>query len=55
VKKSNAQFIVVMVVVVAWALALLLAQFDGSTMLKVVTPLMTLVFGWLFSAKATEA
>jgi len=53
--KSTVQLIVVLVIVGVWVFALLLAQFDGNTMLKVVTPIMTMMTGWLFAAKVTEA
>jgi hypothetical protein len=50
--KTTLQLLVVGVIVLVWVIALIIAAFDGSVMLKATTPLMTLVFGWLFAAKA---
>jgi hypothetical protein len=52
--KESLQLIVVGVIIILWILGLIISTFDGNTMLKAVTPMMTLVFGWLFTAKAVE-
>ena len=40
--------------VVLWGISLFVAILDGNTMVKVVTPFMTMTLGWMFSEKATE-
>jgi hypothetical protein len=49
------QYLVVGVITCLWAIGVILAAFDGTVMLKATTPAMTLVIGWLLTAKLTEA
>lgn len=51
--KSRLQIIVASGIVGLWGVGAILATIDGDTMLKVTTPLVTMIFGWLFAAKAT--
>ena len=51
--KERLQFIVVIVIVVMWVIGIVLSIFDGSVLAKAMTPLLTMVFGWLFTQKAT--
>lgn len=51
---TAARLVVVALVVLAWLIGLSLAIADGVTVLRVTTPLMTIVAGWLFTEKATE-
>jgi hypothetical protein len=55
VSKGTLQLVVALVVVAAWAIAVLVAINDGNTLLRVTTPMMTGVMGWLFTEKATTA
>jgi hypothetical protein len=52
--KPKLQLMIVILIMALWTIGILVAVLDGSTMLKAVTPMMTLVFGWLFTAKVTE-
>jgi hypothetical protein len=54
VTKQKLQFIVVIVIVAVWVVGLILSVFDGNTLAKATTPLMTLVFGWLFAQNAVS-
>jgi hypothetical protein len=54
VNKGKVQLIVVLVVFGLWVFGMILAQFDGNELLKIITPFMTMVFGWLFAEKATS-
>ncbi|HEY7418785.1 MAG TPA: hypothetical protein VH593_26635 [Ktedonobacteraceae bacterium] len=51
--KSTVQKIVVAVVLGVWIIGVIVALTDGITMLRVTTPLMTTVVGWLFTETAT--
>lgn len=53
--KARTQLIVVFVVIAMWVIGVVVAALDGTVVLKATTPLMTLVFGWLFTQRATEA
>jgi hypothetical protein len=55
VSKERLQFIVVIAVLLLWTVGLIVSLVDGDTMLRILTPLMTMVFGWLFTQKATAA
>lgn len=48
------RLLVVLVMFFLWVAAVLTAVWDGSTLLKVITPLTTMMMGWLFTAKVTE-
>jgi hypothetical protein len=50
---STARVIVALVIVSLWVVAVIVAALDGSTMLRATTPFLTMMFGWLFAAKAT--
>jgi len=53
VNRERVQLVVALGMIALWALGLFVALWDGNTMLKVVTPFMTMVIGWLFTAKAS--
>jgi hypothetical protein len=52
--KSNAQLWIAVAMVVLWGVGLIVAAFDGSEMVKIMTPMMTLMLGWLFTDHATS-
>lgn len=51
--KPNVQLIVALCMFGLWAVGIVVAAFDGDVMVKVMTPLMTMMIGWLFTEKAT--
>ena len=50
--QTRLQIIVVLVALVLWVAAVVLALLDGDEVLKIVTPIVTMAFGWLFAVKA---
>lgn len=50
---TTAQRLVVGAILGAWLAGVLVALVDGATVLRVTTPLMTTVLGFVFTAKAT--
>jgi hypothetical protein len=53
--REYGQGIVAALVVCVWLVGVLVALVDGVTLLRLTTPLLTTVLGWLFTAKATGA
>jgi hypothetical protein len=53
VTRGQVQLIVVLVLVVLWGIGVIVAQFDDSAMLRIMTPFTTMALGWLFAAHAT--
>lgn len=51
--RGMVQLVVVLLVFGLWSVSMLVAAFDGSTMAKLMTPMMTMVAGWLFAEKAS--
>lgn len=54
-KKSSVQLWVALFMIALWGVGLLVAVWDGDVMVKVMTPLMTVMLGWLFTDHATRA
>jgi hypothetical protein len=52
--KATLQLVAAAAVLALFALALVVAIFYGTALLRAVTPFATMVFGWLFTAQATE-
>jgi hypothetical protein len=52
-KKSTIQWIVIGYVVVFWSVGAVVAVFDGNELLKFATPILTIIFGWLFTSSVT--
>jgi len=38
-----------------WGIGIIVAAFDGDVMVRVMTPLMTMMIGWLFTDKASSS
>lgn len=53
--KDKVQAIVVLAIVILWIVSVVLATLDGNEMLKIVTPITTMMFGWLFAVKASPS
>ena len=53
--KTTMQMTVAGIIVAVWIGAGIVALFDGKTMLRIATPAAMVVFGWLFTEKATTA
>jgi hypothetical protein len=53
--RERLQLVVALAVLAAWLVGVIVAVYDGLTVLRVTTPLLTVVCGWLFTQKATEA
>lgn len=51
--KERLQFIVVCAVCAMWVLGVLVAWKDGNLIMRATTPLVTMMFGWLFAARIT--
>jgi len=51
--RRHLQVVVAVGIISLWGAGAILATFDGSTLLKVTTPLVTMMFGWLFAARVT--
>jgi hypothetical protein len=54
ISKSAAQLYVALGMILLWGFGLLLAQFDGDAMVKIMTPFMAGAIGWLFTEKAVS-
>jgi hypothetical protein len=53
--QAKLQFLIVTVIVILWIVAVCIAAFDGNDLLKIVTPIATMAFGWLFADKAVSS
>jgi hypothetical protein len=53
--KEKLQFIVALIIIAVWVLGIILSIIDGSTLAKATTPIVMMMFGWLFTQKATTA
>lgn len=51
--RARLQSLVVLLLGAAWIIGAVLASFDGTTLLRVTTPMVTMAFGWLFAKEAT--
>lgn len=51
--KRRLQITIACGIVGLWGIGAILAAVDGDALLKATTPLVTMIFGWLFAAKAT--
>lgn len=54
VTKGKLQLIIALSMFVLWGVGIVVASFDGDAMVKLMTPLMTMMVGWLFTQKATN-
>jgi len=51
---AKLRVVVALAVLSLWVVGAVVAQFGGSTtLLKIATPMMTMVVGWLFTERAT--
>jgi amino acid transporter len=51
VTKGKVQLIAVLFILGMWGASAIVAVFDGKDFVKIVTPIATLGFGWLFGGK----
>jgi hypothetical protein len=52
--KTGVQLYVAIGMIVLWAVGLLLIPWIGTEMVKLMTPLLTMMIGWLFTERATS-
>jgi len=55
VSKSQVQLLIAILMFGLWGIGIIVAAFDGDVMVRVMTPLMTMMIGWLFTDKASSS